>query len=76
MKQIILRLGLVCLLCMVFALNAVADGLNDELVTMAENGQADAVRALLDEGADVNARNAFFFGREHGARDTFIEHES
>ena len=44
---------------MFFALNTVADGLNDELVTMAENGQADAVTSLLDKGADVNARNAF-----------------
>ena len=47
------------LLLACFALSSRAADLNADLLAAASKGDADAVKALLAEGADVNAKNSY-----------------
>lgn len=58
MKQIIRCLVLALSLCLAVASTALAGELEDKLFDAAINGQAVAVRALLEKGADVNAKDS------------------
>src|SRR4051812_14686010 len=63
---------------------APADDLKDALFEAARKGDARAVQALLDKGADVNARNAYgttalFFAADKGHREVvqlLIKHKA
>jgi len=55
MKRILAVMSAVLLL-LAFASSATAGELEDKLIKAAQEGHADVVRALLDKGADVNAK--------------------
>ncbi len=56
MKRIFMCLVLALALCSIIASNTWAGEREDNLVNMAGSGNIDGVRALLDQGVDVNAK--------------------